>query len=1478
MTSRTLKTLLWVTVGMLLLGPLAYALPPQPFRSYGTVQVNGEAVPEGTVIGAWCDGVQYVEGLTFMFEGSSAYAIDVPGDDPETPQKDGCSGSPNPDEVMFSVDGLWADQTALWQKGEFYPLDLTAFRPLPVLNVEKHTGDQDADAEPGPLILYGEPVTWTYTVTNTGNVTLTRVTLTDDQSGEVCASGSLATDGTVTCSASGTAIAGQYTNLATATGIYTTTDVSGTYAIVVMDADASHYYGALPEIDIEKSTNGEDADTGSGPPIPVGEPVTWTYVVENTGNMTLTAVTVSDSDPEVIVDCAGTTTLVPDEGMICTATGTVLTRGQYANTGWVTGTPPAGPVVTDSDPSRYLGVEPDIDLEKYTDGQDADAAPGAYVVAGETVTWTYAVTNSGDFALTDVSVTDDQVALAGCASSYLAVDQALICTATGTAEAGQHANTAHASGRLLGGTAVVTDSDTSHYYGAELVLELEKHTDGEAADVAPGPMVLVGGAVTWTYWVTNSSNVTLTVVVTDSDPELTVDCSATILAPDEGTRCEATGTAQAGQYGNTGWVTGAPPEGLPPVVDQDPSHYYGAAPAIAIEKQADGQDADVPPGPYVRVDGGTVTWSYIVTNSGNVTLTGVTVTDDDPAVTVECPPETTLASDDSMTCTATGSVAASGQYSNTGWVTGTPPVGLAVTGSDVSYSYGTEPALAIEKLTNGQDADVAPGPTIYVGDPVTWTYVITNTGDITLTQITVTDNRMGAVDCTRSVLSPEEEMTCELVSTAVGGQHSNLGQVTGRPPVGPDVSASDPSHYRGSTIEPSILLVKQVNGEDAEGAPGLYVPVGEPVTWTYEVANGGNITLTQIALVDDRLGPVDCPMTTLGVFDSMVCTASGVALAGQYSNTATVTGTETVDSGVITDSDRSFYYGSDPSIEVEKQVNGLDADDPPGATVIAGGMVTWTYWVTNTGNVALSEIEVVDNRGLEVNCPGTSLGAGLAMACTAADLAAVGPYSNTGTVTGTPTVGLPVTASDASHSYGATLALTVEVRTNGEDADAPPGPYVLVGDPVAWTYAVTNGSNVTLTDVLVADDQGAQVSCDASALIPGGWMTCTASGTAAAGPYTNTGVVTGTPPGTLAPISARDVGHYYGANPGVTLEKRTNGQDADAAPGPYILVGDPATWEYAVRNTGNVTLTGITLVDDNGTLRDAGDDWTACTIPSLGPGLSETCAAGTTAKSGQYGNSGSVTGSPPVGPDVVASDPSHYYGAQPAIDVEKRTQGQDADAAPGPYVLVGDPVAWTFTVRNTGNVALSGLSVSDDQLGVVTCEQTTLLPGASTTCQEAGTAEAGQHANVGTARGVPPGALAPVTDIDRSHYYGAQPGIEIEKYTEGHDADIAPGPTLTVGESVAWTYWVTNTGNVTLGEIEVVDNRGVSVACPGTSLAPGGSMACTAAGLVEEGQYTNTSTVEGTPPGGLLAVSDADSSHYWGEVPGYWVYLPIMLR
>ena len=109
------------------------------------------------------------------------------------------------------------------------------------------------------------------------------------------------------------------------------------------------------------------------------------------------------------------------------------------------------------------------------------------------------------------------------------------------------------------------------------------------------------------------------------------------------------------------------------------------------------------------------------------------------------------------------------------------------------------------------------------------------------------------------------------------------------------------------------------------------------------------------------------------------------------------------------------------------------------------------------------------------------------------------------------------------------------------------------------------------------------------------------------------------------------------------------------------------------------------------------------------------------------------------------------------------------------------------------------------------------------------------------------------------------PSVRIEKSTNGQDADSAPGPTIEVGSTVTWQYVVTNTGTVDLTSVTVVDDRGVAVSCPGTTLTAGQSMTCTGSGVAVLGQYRNLGTVTASWTSGT--VTDSDPSHYYGRAP-----------
>ena len=444
--------------------------------------------------------------------------------------------------------------------------------------------------------------------------------------------------------------------------------------------------------------------------------------------------------------------------------------------------------------------------------------------------------------------------------------------------------------------------------------------------------------------------------------------------------------------------------------------------------------------------------------------------------------------------------------------------------------------LRLRKLTNGDDANGAPGPSVRVGAPVLWEYVVENTGDVKLTEIKVTDDQGENVSCPGTALEPHTSMTCTAHGTALACQYTNVGTATGKDPDGVELAADDPSHYFGDQ-NPAIAIEKRTNGQHATVAPGPTLTVGSPVTWTYLVTNTGDANLTEVKVADDKGVAVTCPKTSLHPGEAMTCTGAGTAVAGPYENTGTVTASDSC--GVkVSAHDISHYSGEakPASILIKKYTNGDDADVAPGPQIQVGAPVLWDYKVTNNGQVDLSSVHVTDNRGVAVACPKTSLAAGEVMHCSGNGTATAGQYENIGSVTANPPSGPAVSSSDPSHYFGIapppppTACITIKKYTNGDDADTAPGPQINVGAPVLWDYKVTNSCQAALSSVHVTDNRGVAVSCPKTSLTAGEVMHCSGNGTATAGQYENIGSVTANPPSGPA-VSSSDPSHYFGVTP-----------------------------------------------------------------------------------------------------------------------------------------------------------------------------------------------------------------------------------------------------------------------------------------------------------------------------------------------------------
>ena len=157
---------------------------------------------------------------------------------------------------------------------------------------------------------------------------------------------------------------------------------------------------------------------------------------------------------------------------------------------------------------------------------------------------------------------------------------------------------------------------------------------------------------------------------------------------------------------------------------------------------------------------------------------------------------------------------------------------LSVTSGGGGGNPGT-PAIAITK--NPKEQTVASGGT------ATWTIVVTNTGNVTLTNVRVTDplapdcNRTSAQIPALASMAPGASLsyTCSLAN--VTASFTNVATDTGTPPTGPDVSATDTAHVTVPTaagLTPAHLGHEAPEGSVLRGARAARTSPGRSASRT----------------------------------------------------------------------------------------------------------------------------------------------------------------------------------------------------------------------------------------------------------------------------------------------------------------------------------------------------------------------------------------------------------------------------------------------------------------------------------------------------------------------------------------------------------------------------------------------------------------------------------------------------------------------
>jgi CshA-type fibril repeat protein len=325
-----------------------------------------------------------------------------------------------------------------------------------------------------------------------------------------------------------------------------------------------------------------------------------------------------------------------------------------------------------------------------------------------------------------------------------------------------------------------------------------------------------------------------------------------------------------------------------------------AVPELTLVKSATPSDA------ADFAAGTEVTYSFVVTNSGNVTIEDIAIDEvgfsgtDGPLVPV-CP-DTTLDPGEQVVCTADYTVSQddfdSGELSNTATASGVPAGSVdAIVSNESGFAIPADAAPGISLVKS-----VSPAVASAAGDVVGYSFLITNTGNVSLHTAAVAETAFSgtgtapAADCPSTVLLPGQQLTC-VADYTVTQDDVDAGTVANTATasmIAPDDSAATSSPSSATltlTPQPSIDLVKSADRTNISAA-------GQVIVYTYAITNTGNSTLTGLGIQETSfsgagtLSSATCPTAPLAPGDVAECSATytTVALdlsAAAISNSAT---------------------------------------------------------------------------------------------------------------------------------------------------------------------------------------------------------------------------------------------------------------------------------------------------------------------------------------------------------------------------------------------------------------------------------------------------------------------------------------------------------------------------------------------------------------------------------------------------------------
>ena len=726
-----------------------------------------------------------------------------------TPSRDGASA------YAGSSAHVDLDMTGIGKQDIPSPSGVKPLDP-PAINVTK-------TANPTSVPETGGNVTFTVTVENIGTVPVTLTGAVDTVFGPIAVSNFNIQTIPVGETATYSFVRFMQGEPSTAHHNVVTVTAENADGVEVSDSDDADvaYTDVMPEISVTKN-----ADPLSRPE--PGGLFTYTYVVTNEGDEEVTLTSVTD-DVIGTIALPADVTLGPGESSApMTGTWTYTDAGIYPNTVTAVASDNDGNTDTaTADASvEVTDVMPLISVSKV-------ANPLSLPEPGGLFTYTYVVTNNSVEDVTVTSVVDDILgAIPLPADVTLAPGESTVAMIASTTyiEAGTYPNIVTAKAVDNEGNEATATANAS----VTVTDELPDISVTKTAD--PLSLPEPGGEFTYTFIVTNQGvePVTLT-SVTDSVIGAITLPAVVILGPgDSSAPMTATAThTDKGVYPNTVTAIAVDNEGNSDTATADASvEVTDVMPTLEVVKSVTPLEMNMP--------GGSFSYSVTVTNTSVEPVKVTLVEDDVYGIVYQWmaeAPEIWLASGESSVFEFSMDHTTPGEYRNTVEATVVDNEGNPASASDDAVVNVWNPAIQVVKTSD------APNGIVAIGTLVTYTYVVTNVGDVDLFDIVVTDDKLGVVGTLEMLaVGASETFTA---SAVLENTTTNVVVATGEDKNGDEVSDQD-----ALTVETFLPFTPLDLAIEKIASNATFEP-GDVVTYTLRYQNLGTRPATDFTIVDD---------------------------------------------------------------------------------------------------------------------------------------------------------------------------------------------------------------------------------------------------------------------------------------------------------------------------------------------------------------------------------------------------------------------------------------------------------------------------------------------------------------------------------------------------------------------------------------------------------------------------------------------------